>query len=145
MLRFLIAALLSLALSACHRGRDPRPAAALPPAARLAAPPACPAVVEGAHVTLDEADGVLSLRFTTTEEDVDELRRRVRAMAEQHNRMHERMAMTRRRPASVVPPSFAEVEEIDQGARLVLRPRAEAVEQGARRQPVRNVERACIR
>lgn len=97
----------------------------------------CPMQVPGTQVSVeDTSDGVAKV-FTTTG-DVAELRRRVRHMAERHERMsnHHAMGPGRAGPGmgagpmgghkhmmGHVVPSTARVEDIDRGARLNLTPK----------------------
>jgi hypothetical protein len=77
----------------------------------------CPMKVPGAQVAAsDTADGV-ALTFTTSSGDVAELRRRVETMAKMHSMapgpgMHEQMI-----------PFTAKVEEVPNGARVLLSPK----------------------
>ncbi|MCA9529561.1 MAG: hypothetical protein KC543_05460 [Myxococcales bacterium] len=99
----------------------------------------CPMRVPGTTVVAADVDGGAALTFTTTEGDVAELRRRVRARADMHNkRMMKRQqcaadasstqCQARRRDAAMagreaMPPATASVEDVDHGARLVVRPK----------------------
>ncbi|WP_242344631.1 hypothetical protein [Anaeromyxobacter terrae] len=92
--------------------------------------PACPMSVAGTRVVAaDTADGE-SLTFTTTPDAAPELRTRVRAMAETHNRHHATPGMEgmhgMRHGAmpheAMPPPSRATVEDLDYGARILLTP-----------------------
>jgi len=102
----------------------------------------CPMNVPGTHVSAsDIADGE-ALAFTTTPDQVDELRTRVRAMADMHNQHHgvgkdgmhhegmsgggmgaggERMG-----GMMMPPPSRAAVEDLANGARIVVTPNSSA-------------------
>jgi hypothetical protein len=53
----------------------------------------CPMQVPGTTVAATEVDGGIGLSFTTTTGDVEELRRRVRRMAEMHNQPGRHMMM----------------------------------------------------
>jgi hypothetical protein len=67
---------------------------------------ACPMALPFTTATLAETERGGAITFTTSEEQVEELRRRVRALAEAHNALH---------------PSRPTVEAVDHGARLALR------------------------
>lgn len=111
---------------------------------------ACPMMVEGVSIDVeDTADGV-ALRFTSaTETDVEDLRNRVQHMArmyEMHtgeqaeggSMMWHRMGHTRadqdqggaagqaKGPTGVMPAATATVEEVDNGVRMVLKPKDKA-------------------
>jgi hypothetical protein len=107
---------------------------------------ACPMMVQGASIDVeDTADGV-ALRFTSsTPADVDDLRNRVQHMARMYemqtgeegqagSMMWHRMGHMRadqdqgaagqqQGPTGVMPAAVATVEEIDNGVRLVLKPK----------------------
>jgi hypothetical protein len=66
---------------------------------------ACPMALPFTTATLAETERGGAITFTTSDDQVEELRRRVRALARAHNALH---------------PSRASVEAVDHGARLVL-------------------------
>jgi hypothetical protein len=107
----------------------------------------CPMDVPGAAVTPTDVNGGVALVFTTGAGDVAELRQRVRSMAEMHNRHHAGGMMMGGRGAGGgrggmmgggmrMPAASASVEDVEGGARLVLRPRDPA-QLGALREHVR--------
>lgn len=71
----------------------------------------CPMAVPGTTVAASDVDGGVALAFTTRSGDVEELRRRVRRMAEMHAG-HGGMGM--------MPAATATVEDVDGGARIAL-------------------------
>jgi uncharacterized protein YceK len=93
----------------------------------------CPTDVPGTKAVWSEADRGAAVTFTTDQSaGVNELRRRVRAMADLHNQHH--ASAKAPEPSSPGPmgrrmeqaPSRARVEEIDAGARLVVTANDEA-------------------
>jgi len=68
-------------------------------------PGTCPMALPFTTATLATTERGGAITFTTSDDQVDELRRRVKALAEAHNAGH---------------PSRASVEAVDKGARLVL-------------------------
>jgi len=117
-----------------------------------AAPPAemgkmCPTDVPGTKVAAADTPDGESLTFTTTSGEVDELRRRVRGMADMHNQHHAGSAagaghggtaehggmghggmmtgghsMAQGGGMMMPPPSNARVDDLENGARIVLTP-----------------------
>jgi hypothetical protein len=97
----------------------------------------CPMSVPGTHVSAVDAVNGEALAFTTTGQ-VAELRSRVREMAEMHNRHHAdpgtREGMLAGGVTGVghavtsarIPPSWATVMDVEDGASLVLAPSAPA-------------------
>lgn len=102
----------------------------------------CPMAVPGTQVsTADTQDGE-SITFTTSPEHAAELRARVHAMADMHNRHHQGEGMQgthgdmghgdmmgsggSEHMAMMPPPSRAAVEDLDGGARIVVTPTAPA-------------------
>lgn len=89
----------------------------------------CPLDVPGTKVAAaDTADGE-AITFTTTPEHADELRSRVRAMADMHNRHHAEAAPgagggmhAEHGGMHMPPPSRAAVEDVENGARVVVTP-----------------------
>lgn len=95
----------------------------------------CPMKVQGAAVEAKEMDGAAAFVFTTKGGNVDDIRQRVRHMAQMHGAnaggmmttttvsgMHRSPAdlKVRREPLS---PSVASAEDVEHGARLILRPK----------------------
>lgn len=74
----------------------------------------CPMQVPGTTVASEDVDGGVALAFTTSSGDVSELQRRVTHMAEMHNQRHAAGGM--------MPAATASAENVDGGARIVLRP-----------------------
>jgi hypothetical protein len=119
--RVKLAVLAGVFAASCSRGGQSAPAQIQQ---RLGAGSSCAAGLPKAQVTVEESDGELSIRFITGDNDVEELRRRVAAMAEQHNHLHSQSAAAWRQEqtrVAVPSASIAEVEEIEGGARLILR------------------------
>jgi hypothetical protein len=112
----------------------------------------CPIGAEGVEVAADDTDTGVALTFTTPSGDVDDLRRRVRHMAQMYE-MHEggRGMMWRHMHSGggpgpgphgpgmgmgpgmggmhgrgPLPPVEATVEEVDRGARIILQPKDSA-------------------
>lgn len=85
---------------------------------------ACPMMLEGAEVSVENIDQGVAMTFTTDRsEDVPELRERVRGMAtmhEQHAGMMEGGMMGGQGGMSAMPPSTVSVVDVPQGARLEL-------------------------
>jgi len=93
----------------------------------------CPMTVEGTVARAEDVEGGAAMVFTTTG-DVGELRRRVAAMAEMHNRHHAGGHDHRKGAQSgqqgkmgmmgggMMPPSTARSEEVEGGARIVFAP-----------------------
>lgn len=96
----------------------------------------CPMKLPGAAVSVTDIDSGVALSFTTTSGDVAELRRRVHRMAAMHqHRQAQGMEMGRSRGGmhamrggmmgtahGRMPRSTATAEDIEGGARLLLRP-----------------------
>lgn len=114
---------------------------AVPPPAQppLGAAPAdmmqvCPMAVPGTQVAVSDTPDGEAVWFTTAPERIPELRSRVRAMADLHNRQHagggaEQMGggmmgggMSGMGASMMPPPSRAAVEDVEGGARLVVTP-----------------------
>lgn len=109
----------------------------------------CPMMVEGVTMQATDTESGVAMVFTTSEGDVEDLRRRVRAMAEMYNTQHARggfqwhrmggqgMGMGRGGGAGPghgmhggagggmgpMPAAVAAVNDVEGGARLVLTPR----------------------
>lgn len=81
---------------------------------------ACPMQVSGTTVASTDVEGGTGLAFTTASGDVGDLRRRVRQMAGMHNSQHTGGMMKGR--GMKMPAATASVDDIDGGARLILRP-----------------------
>lgn len=82
----------------------------------------CPMNVDGADVSAEDVDGGVALVFTTAEPDqVEELRERVRGMAEMHQRRATSGAGGMGRGMMMHPPSSSTVVDIEGGARLEMR------------------------
>lgn len=122
----------------------------------------CPMQVPGTTVAATEVDGGIDLSFTTTTGDVAELRQRVRRMAEMHNQPGGHRMMGSHGTAApgaaaehqhgaqagaghggmmmgggmMMPAATASVEDIETGARLILKPKDPA-QLGALREHVR--------
>jgi hypothetical protein len=79
----------------------------------------CPMTVPDAHVRSEDVEGGVALSFTTESGDIADLRRRVHALAEHH----QRAAQGKGRHDGSMPAATASVEEIPEGARLLLEPR----------------------
>lgn len=92
----------------------------------------CPMAVQGTTAREEEVDGGAALIFTTSSGDVQDLRKRVRSMAEMHNAHFQQggngtYSGTSRgmgmgpHAGMRMPPSTASAEDVDGGARLVLK------------------------
>lgn len=96
----------------------------------------CPMQVPGTTVTSSNVEGGVALAFTTQGGDVAELRERVQRMTETHPEHHSGTVM-----------STASSEEIESGARLVLKPQdpaqLEALREHARTHAARMAEGDC--
>jgi hypothetical protein len=79
----------------------------------------CPMHVQGTTVTMAEVEGGVALEFKTAASNVTDLRERVRRMADMHNQCCGVMTSE----GMMMPAASASVEEIEGGARLVLRPK----------------------
>lgn len=145
---------LALAGSSYAQAQSPAPSAPnvrAPPHACCPMAQLCPMHVQGASVSVAEVPNGAALVFTTTGGNVDELRRRVRQMAQMHNARASatttpnRDGMTMTCPCGMMgggmatgpqgrgmmgagggpmamPRSSARVEDVPRGARLVLTP-----------------------
>lgn len=80
----------------------------------------CPMKVPGTTVAATEVEGGVGLAFTTTTGDVAELRKRVRSMAEMHNKPGGVMMMD---GGMKMPAATASVEDGEGGAQLILKPK----------------------
>ena len=106
----------------------------------------CPMKVRGAAVQAKDVDGGAAFVFTTRIGDVEVLRQRVRHMAQMHGTNAAGMMTTttasgvHRSPRDVkvqreaMPASEASAEDVERGARLVIRPKDPAQLAGLRRQ-----------
>lgn len=129
---------LALAVAGCggagtqaprSRAASPEPVAEAdrPPHAPLEPSAACPTMLPGVEVTVEEIDSGAAMTFTTSEPaQVDELRARVRVMAG----MHQQHAATPAGRTGTMPPAIASVSDVPGGARLELRA-IDATDQGA--------------
>jgi hypothetical protein len=101
----------------------------------------CPMQVPGTTVTASDVEGGVALAFTTHGGDVAELRERVQRMTETHHQHHSGGVM------GMAPPSTAASEDIEGGARLVLKPQdpaqLEALREHARTHAARMAEGDC--
>lgn len=89
----------------------------------------CPMKVPGTTVAAADAEGGVTLAFITSTGDVAELRQRVRGMAEMHNHHHATGGMMKggmMKGDMMIPAATASVEDIEGGARLILRPKDQA-------------------
>jgi hypothetical protein len=87
----------------------------------------CPTAVPDTHVAASDTASGEAITFTTSGQ-VDELRRRVHAMAEMHNQHHapgaapagsqQHVAMS----SGMIPPSRTSVEDVEGGARVSVTP-----------------------
>ena len=140
-----LAVLVLLAAACAHSGGSgdttaaARPAPASATAASRQAPttsgmPMCPTDVEGTQVTAADTPTGETVTFTTAPERAAELRTRVHAMADMHNRHHATGTTDARDGMQgaggggmhggmmMPPPSRATVEDTDTGARIVVTP-----------------------
>jgi hypothetical protein len=86
----------------------------------------CPMKVSGTTVTATDVEGGVKLAFITSTGDVAELRQRVRGMAQMHNDHHAAGGMMKSgmmKSDMMMPAATASAEDIEGGARLVLRPK----------------------
>lgn len=148
MTRVLVACLTLVGASACmHGGRaEPTPTAAVAPQAGAGRAMHdrgmagfCPMSVPGTRVAAEDTDSGAALAFTAAPDQAAALRERVHAMAEMHNRqhggaggdphgMHGAMGggtggMGGMGGMGMPPPAEARVEDLQEGARMVLTPR----------------------
>jgi hypothetical protein len=137
-------------LGACTKNgaQTPPPTASTAPAAAPTAEPGdnvasheCPMQIPGTTVTSSNVEGGVALAFTTNGGDVAELRERVQRMTETHHQHHTGGVM------GMAPPSTASSEDIEGGARLVLKPQdpaqLEALREHARTHAARMAEGDC--
>jgi len=117
----------------------------------------CPMKVAGTAVTPADVEGGVALAFTTKSGDVTELRQRVRRMAEMHNNhhatggmmggMHDGGSGMMKDGGMMMPAATAAVEDVEGGARLVLRPtdpaQLEALREHARTRAGRMASGEC--
>lgn len=126
---------------------QPAPAArpAPPVAAHAQAMPACPVGVPGTRLAAADTPEGVAVTFTTSPERAEELRARVHAMADMHNRhhqpgaaggehaghggmmhggmmQHDGTAASGEAEMPMPPPSRATVEDVEAGARLSVAP-----------------------
>jgi hypothetical protein len=140
-------AVASLSSSYALAGDEPAvPAATAMPGGREMMDSMCPMKVQGTAVKARNVDGGVALVFTTKTGDVEDVRQRVRHMAQMHGTNAAGMATTttvsgvNRTPAEVrirrepLPASTASAEDVERGARLVLRPKDPAQLPRLRRQ-----------
>ena len=101
----------------------------------------CPMQIPATTVTSSNVEGGVALAFTTHGGDVAELRARVQRMTETHHQHHSGSVM------GMAPPSTASSEDIEGGARLVLKPQdpaqLEALREHARTHAARMAEGDC--
>jgi hypothetical protein len=136
--RALIVPLLATTALACSHGSggsksdpaaQPRPAATDAPPRTGAAPPMCPMDLPGTQLTAADTATGEALTFTTTPDQTAALRERVRALAA----MHDQHGATRGSGTTasgrggmggmpMPPPSHTTVEDVDNGARMVVTP-----------------------
>jgi hypothetical protein len=124
-----VAGLLAGCASTSGAKREPTNSAATPPAQGSGMgtmADKCPVKVSGTKVMAADVEGGAALAFTTSSGDVAELRQRVRGMAEMHDRKHATGGM-------MMPASTASAEDVEGGARLVLRPKDPAQLEGLRK------------
>lgn len=147
-------------------GGQPAPAARAAPAPAhehgMGAMAMCPMQVPGTKVAAADVEGGVALSFTTSTGDVSDLRQRVRRMAEMHNQHHSGGMMMgghhgpgeheheggsaagheccggamMRGGMTMMPAATASAEDIQDGARLVLRP-TDPAQLGALREHIR--------
>lgn len=122
------------------------PATAAMPGGRDMMDSMCPMKVQGTAVRAIDVDGGVAFVFTTKTGDVEDLRQRVRHMAQMHGTNAAGMMTTttvsgvHHSPPDVkvkreaMPASEASAEDVERGARLVLRPKDPAQLAGLRRQ-----------
>lgn len=93
----------------------------------------CPMQVEGTTAGVQKMDGMVAMDFTTESGDVEELRERIAAMAERHNKHHargmkkgmekgEKKGKKHAAMYKTMKNATAATEEIDKGMRLMLTP-----------------------
>lgn len=98
----------------------------------------CPMMGEGAQVSVEDTPDGAALIFTTDRpEQVDELRNRVRKMAERH----EQRAELRRERGAPVPDASVSVVDLPEGARLELSAQDPADVEALRAHASRRAER----
>ena len=122
------------------------PAAAAMPGGRDMMDSMCPMKVQGTEVRAKDVTGGAAFVFTNRAGDVEDLRQRVRHMAQMHGTNAAGMMTTttvsgsHRSPRDVkvqreaMPASEASPEDVEHGARLVIRPKDPAQLPGLRRQ-----------
>jgi hypothetical protein len=124
-----VALSLGVGSAACTTAEPPRS----PATSILQAPTssACPLGVPGAHVAADDTDSGIALTFTATAERLSDLRERAGYAAAMHGpgehmgKGHEGRhgnGGEHGLKAMHLPPAYAVEEDIDGGARIVLRP-----------------------
>lgn len=88
----------------------------------------CPMTVPGTTVAVREVEGGIALAFTTSTGDVSELRRRVHRMADMHETGcgmmpgHTTMMAGGKIYGGMMDSTTASADDVDHGARLVLKP-----------------------
>lgn len=147
---FIIAAVLAVSMvfssyAAASDGQT-APATTAMPGGRDMMDSMCPMKVQGTAVQAKDVDGGVAFVFTTKTGDVVDLRQRVRHMAQMHGANAAGMMTTttvsgvHRAPRDVkirrepMPASEASAEDVEHGARLVIRPKDPAQLPGLRRQ-----------
>ena len=124
----------------------------------------CPMMVEGVDVRATDTENGIAMVFTTTKGDVEDLRNRVRGMAEMYNTQHAQGGFQWHRMGQgagmgggqgmrhgagtgagkgmgPMPAAVATVENVEGGARLVLIPRDPAQREALRARVRMHVER----
>jgi hypothetical protein len=105
-------------LTACMHAAQPAAAPADPGMMAM-----CPMTVPGTQVYAADTANGSALTFTTSPDQVAELRVRVHAMANMHNQRHGGTGGDEKMGGKMTPPpSRAWVEEIDNGARIAMTP-----------------------
>jgi hypothetical protein len=144
-----IAAVLAGCASTSGARSEPTTSAATPPAHEHGMGmmgDTCPMQVAGTTVTPADVEGGVALVFTTGSASVVELRQRVRRMAEMHDQRGASGGM-RMGGGMMMPAATATVEDIEGGARLVLRPKnpaqLEALREHARMRAGRMARGEC--
>ena len=85
----------------------------------------CPMQVSGTTMAATEVEGGIGLSFTTMTGDVEELRRRVRGMAEMHNQRggDKHLGAGHEGGGMMMPSATTSAEDLERGARLILQPK----------------------
>lgn len=109
-------------------GDQQRPTTAMPGRHRMGAQleAMCPMYAQGTEMTMEDVEGGFAMTFVNPQ-NVDDVRQRAKAMVEHHEQMQStRPAEGARRRGSMMPAFTATVEDVEGGARVIMKPKDSA-------------------